>query len=39
MKSMTNENDKKDSLASMEKELGYKVEEHEKVHRIKPFVK
>ena len=39
MKSMASDNDKRDSLASMEKELGYKVEEHEKVHQIKPFVK
>ena len=36
---MNNDNDKRDSLASIELELGYKVEEHEKVQRIKPFVK
>ena len=36
---MSNENEKRDSLASMELELGYKVEEHEKVQRVKPFVK
>ena len=36
---MSNGDDKKDSLASMEFELGYKVEEHEKVQKVKPFVK